>query len=484
MNNIAIINMMDISKYSEEEINGKTSLEMVLNYANQLPEIKEIIFFSKTDILKQKAVIHSNWTEEILIKEMFNVSRERDNIFYFYADTPLLDKTLTMDMYKDHINFYAEYTFADGFPYGLTPEILDSKILPALVTLSKNCDTSVKRDSIFEIVKRDINSFELETIIAKHDLRLLRVSLTVDSKRNTNLIKRVVDLGGVDHESITDILQNRSEILFQEPAYVTIEINKEQSQNVSYLPERRTIEKYMSLDRLDTILYKIKEYSDDFTVSFVPEYEPLKHPDIEKIIELITVKYGLLLYLEVSGLLWNEVLFETYKKNKNLNVIVTVDALDRELYKSLRGNGYAEVYATAKKLIELKKERVWIQATRMKDNESDMEPFYRYWQEYTDQIIIQKYSDYNKRLDNRKVADLSPLKRFPCWHLKRDLHITTEGNVTLCFNDINGDNLLGSLVDDDINDIMTKKKAHYQKHIDVEYCDMCRDCDEYYTFNF
>ena len=127
---------------------------------------------------------YENWNKELLINTLFNESKGYDNLFYYYGDCPLLDKKLTEEMFGDHINYYAEYTFADGYPYGLTPEILDVNILEALTLLAQNQKDKIDRNTIFDIVKKDINSFELETKISEKDVRLLRVSLTCDSKRN------------------------------------------------------------------------------------------------------------------------------------------------------------------------------------------------------------------------------------------------------------------------------------------------------------
>ncbi|MDX1697231.1 MAG: hypothetical protein R3308_03050, partial [Thiohalobacterales bacterium] len=49
---------------------------------------------------------------------------EYDNLFYFFADCPLLDPELSGRMLENHRKYYADYTFADGYPYGLSPEIL------------------------------------------------------------------------------------------------------------------------------------------------------------------------------------------------------------------------------------------------------------------------------------------------------------------------------------------------------------------------
>ncbi|HOV62266.1 MAG TPA: SPASM domain-containing protein, partial [Spirochaetia bacterium] len=87
-------------------------------------------------------------------------------------------------------------------------------------------------------------------------------------------------------------------------------------------------------------------------------------------------------------------------------------------------------------------------------------------------------------LPERKVTDLSPLMRFPCWHLKRDLSVLLDGTVILCREDIRKDHVLGNILSRPIDEIWRKGDEFYAAHIEKSYHELCRTCDEYYTFNF
>lgn len=485
MKNIAIVNLLDYTSYFYEKVNGESQLDRVIKYANSLPDVSEVIFLLNKDIKEiDSKVVMDSWNEEKLISNLLTCSEKFDHLFYFYGDCPLLDTELSREMFIDHINYYAEYTFADGYPYGLAPEILDTEILSPLLVLAKGSSEEVKRDSIFNVVKKDINSFELETKISENDLRLLRVSLTSDSRRNFNLLSRIVDNGGIDSKSIMNVLVNKPELLITEPSFINLDITRKKVQDTPYLPERSGDKDFMCIKDVDTILDKVKKYSDDATFAFVTEYEPVTHPDFLEIIQKITAIDGFKLFIETSGIGWTQAFKDEVVSNSKINLIITLDALNKEVYSKIRGIGHDEAVAFAKEMISLVKDRAYIQATRMKSNEMDMEPFYRFWQELTDKIVIQKYSDYNKRLPDLKVADLSPLKRFPCWHIKRDLFVDITGNVRLCYNDTEGDYILGSLIHNDIEEIIAKRDEYYTDHINCNYSDFCRKCDEYYTFNF
>jgi spiro-SPASM protein len=82
------------------------------------------------------------------------------------------------------------------------------------------------------------------------------------------------------------------------------------------------------------------------------------------------------------------------------------------------------------------------------------------------------------------VTDLSPLKRFACWHLKRDLHVLIDGSVPVCREDLEGGKILGNILTDDLREIWDRGTPWYLRHLDGDYPELCKGCDEYYTYNF
>jgi len=127
---------------------------------------------------------------------------------------------------------------------------------------------------------------------------------------------------------------------------------------------------------------------------------------------------------------------------------------------------------------------VHAQAVRMKENEEPLEEFYKAWKARTGKVIVQKYDHFCGLLPDRRVADLSPLKRFPCWHLKRDLAVLIDGRVPLCREDVGLTHPLGNVFEEDLASIWGRAEAFYLSHLREEYPQLCSACDEYYTFNF
>ncbi|HET6451800.1 MAG TPA: SPASM domain-containing protein, partial [Spirochaetia bacterium] len=110
--------------------------------------------------------------------------------------------------------------------------------------------------------------------------------------------------------------------------------------------------------------------------------------------------------------------------------------------------------------------------------------FYRQWKTRTENVIIQKYDSFHGTLPDRTVADLSPLKRFPCWHLKRDMAILLDGSVPLCREDVHTSVRLGNAFHDELAVIWDSAREIHRSHLSGTYPGICAACDEYYTFNF
>jgi spiro-SPASM protein len=125
-----------------------------------------------------------------------------------------------------------------------------------------------------------------------------------------------------------------------------------------------------------------------------------------------------------------------------------------------------------------------VQAVRMKENEEDLDAFFRLWKARTENVIIQKYDAFTGALPDRAVADLSPLNRFACWHLKRDMAILMDGTVPLCREDIRSSLKLGNALEDDLSAIWESAGEVHRSHLSGKYPGICAACDEYYTYNF
>jgi len=498
MGNVAVINLINKNNYFDFDFfQDQTVLDRVFSFSKNLPEIdRTIVLLSEDEQIEQgvEKVIKEKWIEEELFNVFSDIAESYNNIFYFWGDYPLLDADLADKMYKNHIKYYAGYTFADGYPLGFSPEILRTSDIPALYKLSRGCGKDISRNTIFNILQKDINAFDIETDISPVDLRMYRISLSCDNKRNSEQLKNLIDAGITDKESLLERIEENRQLLRTKPAYYQIQITDSCPQLCLYCPFAKEAvpenhKKSLTLDAYKNLLDNIVQFSDDAHIALSAWGEPSLHENFIGIAEETMKRTSLSLLIETSGIGWSR---DTFEKIKELSVkykcsvqwIISLDALDKDLYRKLRGDGYEEAYETAHFLLDLFGDSCWIQAVRMQENEVNLEDFFRYWKTKTENIIIQKYDWFCGKYEQKKITDLSPLNRDPCWHLKRDMFIKLNGDVPLCREDLNCTVKLGNIYEEDLTEIWSRGEKVYLDHIKGEYSPLCRECDEYYTFNF
>ena len=172
-------------------------------------------------------------------------------------------------------------------------------------------------------------------------------------------------------------------------------------------------------------------------------------------------------------------------------VALSLDAASAETFVKLHDGTRPEDFGRAVEAVEKLQSvipgMVYPQFVRLNDNESELETFYRYWNEKTNpsagNLIIQKYDDFAGLLPPCKPADLSPLGRLPCWHLRRDMNILSNGDVTGCHTCILS-GVIGNVFESSLEEIWHKTDELLQNHINEKYIEKCESCDEHYTFNF
>jgi spiro-SPASM protein len=496
MKNAAIINGTACTSYAYRKfLHGKSALDAVITYAQSLPHIDKVVFLASPDTKTPESyevIKKDTWNVHELLCSMKEFSKGYDDIFYFFADCPFLDSELAERMYHHHKQYLADYTYADGYPYGISPEIIDPKIISRLINLAGEGKETIKRETLFNLIKKDINAFDIETELASKDLRLLRVNLTADTKRNFMLLERLASEKDTSEQGIVRILDEKPQLLRTLPIYYSIQIVEACPQLCSYCPypliAGNITEKkgFMTCNDFQKICDAITAFSEDAVIGISLWGEPALHPDIASLIHAVQERNGLQLVIETSGVGWKEAIIEKIARSgkKNPSWIVSLDGWSKETYKALRGEGYEEAYRTASLLKELFPGKLYVQAVRMKENEDDLEQFFKSWQKQTENVIIQKYDPFCSFLPDRKVTDLSPLHRFPCWHIKRDMSVLIDGTVPLCREDIKKEYVLGNICNDSLETIWQKGEAYYQQHIEKKYPELCKHCDEYYTYTF
>ncbi|MDR1250738.1 MAG: spiro-SPASM protein [Treponema sp.] len=514
----------------EPLIGGKSSFSLALEQAGRFPGVDATVLLGceggeypglAADILLEK---RSAWTKRSLLEALAAHSTGFDLTYFAWADCPFLDPVLAGKLAERQLRFAAEYSYADGWPYGIAPELLSPGTAGILTKILGDDDGPVERDALFSVIQKDINTFDIETEISPVDLRCHRISLCSDSRRNLLLLGRfaaqnkavVPDTAGVER-----IIAEQPVILRTLPNFYPIQIYRGCPQSCALCPYPGIVQASgetvtgrrdcMDLNQFEALLGRIIAFSGDAVIDLSLWGELALHPRKMELIAAVLSRPELALVIETSGLGWKAEELEQSRElacdasaagRKSplppLSWIVSLDTADAARYKTIRGSGFAEAMECAKKLLNLFPKDAYVQAVRTTGAEDDIERFYRFWKEAAPSgganIIIQKYDDFCGVLERKQASDLSPVTRRPCWHLMRDMPVLIDGTVPFCREDLEalkeradgcpGPRVLGNVWSDSLETIWERGERLYIEQCEKNYKGICAGCDEYYTYNF
>lgn len=498
MKTALILNTLLKSQKWLEHISSLDPVKELLKKVNRLVKSSDIFLVVDDNGLKEvrgrfkgcKIIRVDDWKLSAVFREIHEVCRTYEDAIYLYIDAPLIDVEITQRMLDLHQQEYAEYTYGEGFPEGVLPEILKVSLFPKLISLLKDDLSKIERNSIFSTLSKEINSFDIETYFSPQDLRLKRIKLFTSIKRNALLVERIVQKKGFgcSFEEFCKLIQKNPSLLRTVPSYVEAEITNETSGRCIYLPISylKREKGRMDYENFKTAFDKIKRFAEDFYIAFSLLGEPLIHSGIKKFIEYVIADDDVNLILETDGAMFTPD-FSDYIQElqaSNLHIIFEVDAVRDETYRKIRDGRLDQVERYIRYLLSKTTQNIYVQMVRMDVNEHEMLEFFDIWEKEGAKVIIQKYNSYLNLLPSLSQSDLQPLERMCCWHLLRDMVIFCNGDVPRCKQDINGAFHLGNILQEEVSDIWKKGEIFYLKHCANDYDDYCRICDEYFTFNF
>jgi len=528
MNALLVLYGGNLSKHAFEPLfDGKTAFQMAFDQALQFPGVKKTVFFApprgdfsylKGVQVEQRVSEGEPWTKRTLLQRISELQADFNLIYFVFADCPFLDPSLALPIAERHLKYASEYSYADGWPYGLAPEILSPGTAGILAKILGDDDGKVERDLLFSVIQKDINAFDIETEISSVDLRCHRLSFCADSKRNLLLLGNFIDAQSGKIPSASDverIIADKPQILRTLPSYYPIQVFGGCPQKCSICPyplftDTAQRKDFFDSEKFEQLLDKITAFSGNAVIGMSLWGELSLHPEKMRLIEAVVSRSELSLVIETSGLGWKEdelekcaslcSSLENVKSSENLSStlswIVSLDTKDPEKYRQIRGEGFAQAENCAKKLLSLFPKDCYVQAVRTCGSEDDTEKFYRYWKEASPNreknVIIQKYDDFCNVLEKKQASDISPVIRKPCWHIMRDMPVLINGVVPLCREELSplgeqkGDNsrCLGNVFTDSLETIWKNGELYYIEHCINNYTEKCINCDEYYTYNF
>ena len=498
-------------------VKGESSFVVAVNSFTE-PLVKAVL--EKCSCSEKFSLVkRDDWNTQLLAEELsaFAARTSSSCVVLAFGDCPFLNLSLTEEILDSHKKYLAEYSFADGWPLGFAPEVIDSGALNILNGIAKgeNCSAAklpVTKESLFGIIKTDVNSFEIETVMAPKDYRMYRLDFSCSSKANTLACLELckiepsaicADGKSADAKCLSDAAVKSAEVQQTVPAFYNIQISKAEKISSVYNPySKKTLEICgMEFENFCKLLSSIEDFSENAVLGLGTWADPLLNPEFEKYALEVLSHKGLSLLIETDGIGCGEGdLAEKVRKlseeaSGRVTWIVNLDAFSPDVYNLIHGSADSSAFAKSTRAVQVLSQlfpgNVWPQFTRMNANECELETFYRYWHDKSSpsggNVIIQKFDHACQFFSDERPADLSPLSRNPCWHLKRDMTVLGNGDVPLCRENepfAQDPLIVGNVFSEGIQAVWEKFKPYLKEQIEKKYCGKCGKCDEYYTFNF
>jgi len=525
MKTVTILFAHKNSKYLfEPAFDGKSAFQMSMEWAflNQSEKVYVFAFNENKDSVEKNLpkeavlVCLSDWTVRNLISEAAKAVKDwgAESAVFAWADCPYLNRKLTQEILDTHKQFLSEYTFAEGYSYGFAPEVIDGGTLSILKTLSENQqeaagNVSISRTAFYDFLKTDINAFEVETVLSDEDYRLSRYSFDCGKKENLlqciALFNTLSDeeknaLQELDAEKLSSRAAKNQDILKTVPGFYNIQLSPVSSSKPVYIPENSPVNRGGNMETSEALklIDKIAGFSENAVIGLSFFGDPVNHPDFVKICEKILSYSGLSVFVETDFMSLEtardlKVVSDNSPERTNgfdkIMIAINMDASTPETFSKIRRGkegDFEKAVQSVAWVAELFPTSTYPQFIRMNENEEELESFYRFWNEKGNpskgNLIIQKYNSFCKTLPDRKPADLSPVERNVCWHLRRDMNILSNGDVTFC-HCLYG-KVIGNVFSQNLEEIWKSNNDELKNQSEYKYCSECGDCDEYYTFNF
>lgn len=473
------------------------------SFSNEYSKEFEFQFLHKIDSLKNDLSCDSKCIENINIQTIENYlnniykeSEGYDNIIYIPCNMPLFSVEETIKLAKIHEENIAYFSYGENYPLGIVPFIIRRNAFERLFNMIKNKDIKISENAIRDIVFIDPNFFEIEILVSEYDMRYYRLYLFADCKRNSILISRLIDYKNYDE--IVKAIKENPVIRRTLPAYIEIDINNRQ--NIinkslflceSLKEELSKEEKNITFNDFKNIFDKLADFCEDFHLSIGSFFEPLINEEIFEILDYATKNKKANIYLETNALLLNsdkaKKLLDLQNNRDNLSVIIHLDAIDENIYNKINkiyGRGDIKtVLSNIDYYLIREPKNTYLQITKQKINFDCLASFYKYFEKYKVEIIMQKYYTYRGIIEDNRVGDMSPLIKTGCWHLARDLFIDAYGDIYICRYDIKREKKISSIYENSLENIWKLFENYYSDNV-FDKLDFCKNCDEWYLYNF
>ncbi len=423
------------------------------------------------------------------VDALLSISKEQGALCITWLDNVFQERVMYERVIDLHQTLHAHYSYLEGYPRGVSPECLSVsglELLSAIVRQDSALQSlSIERDTLFTLIEKRIHDFDIEVDLASKNMKQYRLSLTADTKRNFSISKKIWEAKLESIDGLDALYQSNPEYFMGPSTYLYMQLS-DQNDPCIYVPYPNVDAdhaRYMDFKTYTACIETLHRYAPEAVLAFGLAGEIAGHPQIATCLEHARKEFSQI-YVETNGRHWDLASdFWNEPWVGDIDWIVFLDSLDDKIYASIHEGQSNAATLRFIEFLSTKTRRIFIQSTRMRENEESIQSVHQFCtdKEYTH--VIQKYNSYSRMLPERNVIDLAPHTRNPCCHLERDLLVTLDADVRMCTQDIEQNEVLGNVLEDDMEEIQRKKETLFVEQVHKNYKEICKNCDEYYTVN-
>lgn len=210
--------------------------------------------------------------------------------------------------------------------------------------------------------------------------------------------------------------------------------------------------------------------------------EPLTDPKLDVRINMMKKEYPCYIQVISNGLGLNGEWIHKLLNTDLDEILISLDATDKESYEKVRKGSYAKVIANILNLVLTKqrlgknKPKIILRTMVTKDNKKQVKRFTDIWKNDVDEI---QYGRLHNFSNTYVEAQQKHLINSPCLFLWSQLIILSNGDVIPCCIDYEGKLKLGNIMNRPLKKIWNGDAMQYlrRQHLEGNYPPLCKNCD-------
>ena len=396
-------------------------------------------------------------------------AQERD-VIICDAFAGLLSLRDTEDVLNYMRNNMYDVCLTENIPDGLVPMTISHEFIKDFWQYID--EGNMIQSSLKGVIDWEYKGIDVGVYLSSSLLIMERIDFLPINKGAIEYIIDLMDNQDISIKMIDQLLTEKTTLLRQNPQYIAIEISSESDG----FHTKSFSHQEMSTDIFRKIITEIDELCPEALISIGVWGDPFMHSSFKELFSLLNTISNKVL-IECRSLCLSQELTDLVLSRPNTELIFDVSFIVESLFKQHKNISYSlEQITHFIKSLE-NKGHVWVRLTRCLETEEGIKDFLIEWKDLP--VLITKADSFG--LDN-KVVDLAPIKRHPCFALRRELTILNDGSILLCRQ---SDEIVGSLLQDSLVSIWRKNQLFFDKHSKQEYniCKTCMSCDDWWVWN-